>query len=211
MPLLRQRLRRSRHCRVPGLPATPPASLATRRSSSERDSEALSGTRRPARDSRSNAVQACSRQARRLGSSCRGGTPVRPRSRWRAHQGGAAKSSSWDGNTGLPSRANHASSRACSAREVDWLDRSRLIDDPSPPTPPGELGERSWLTHSQGARRQRNSVDPSEKPGLIVVDLAGDEDWARFAQLLDELAHRPVPRRTQLSETLSAQLIASPH
>ena len=50
------------------------------------------------------------------------------------------------GSTQARSRANHVPARWRSAREVDRLNRSRIIDLPSLPTPPGKLGKRSGVT-----------------------------------------------------------------
>src|SRR5215207_3576937 len=210
MPLVRRRLLHSDDCPVPTLPANSPKSRARRHSSSERGSEALACTRRLARDSRSSVAQPDSRRARHLGSSCRGGRPVRPRSRWRGHRDGAAKSSSRDGSTGRPSWANRASMRRL-AGEVDRLNRARLIDVAGPPAPPSELGERSWVTRTERERRQGNPIELTDEPGLIVVELTGDQHATRSAQLLDQLAQRPVVRWTRLMETLTTCFVASPH
>src|SRR5215213_2390429 len=209
MPLVRRRLLHSGDCPVPTLPANSPKSRARRHSSSERGSEALACTRRLARDLRSSVAQPDSRRARHLGSSCRGGRPVRPRSRWRGHRDGAAKSSSQDGSTGRPSWTNRASMRR-SAGEVDRLDRARLIDVAGPPAPPGELGERSWVTRAERERRHGNPIELTDEPGLIVVELAGDQNATRSAQLLDQLAHRPVARWIRLIETPTTGFVAGP-
>ena len=49
------------------------------------------------------------------------------------------------GSTRARSRANHVWYKRRSAREVDRLDRSRVIELPGLPTPPGKLGKRSGV------------------------------------------------------------------
>ena len=98
-----------------------------------------------------------------------------------------------------------------SAGEVDRLDRARLIDVAGPPAPPGKLGERSWVTRTERERRQGNPIELTDEPGLIVVELTGDQYATRSEQLLDQLAHRPVAWWTRLIETATAGFVSSPH
>src|SRR5215210_7040943 len=75
------------------------------------------------------------------------------------------------GSTSARSWANHASARCRSAREIHRLERAGIIDLASLPTPPGNLGDGSGVTHAQSRGWYRDPVNLIDTSGLIFIDL----------------------------------------